>query len=193
MLGGLKAKGFTIIELLVVIVIIAILATFVIITYRGIQQRANNTQTLLALVDIVKGVQAYAQQNQKYPEDSANPGVLAMTCIGDDYEGNQCMDVSSGTPGACNGTLSMVKAAWFSNSVKTLLSKSPMPSKQKISCNGREIVGATYAANFESPGVSVILYFLAGDVSCGAPAGLTGSKTYSTSTETMCYIYLPTL
>lgn len=185
--------GFTIVELLIVIVIIAILATLVIIGYRGLQQRANNVQTVLALEDTVKAIQSYAQYNQKYPEDNTNPGVLAMTCIGDDYEDNKCMDVSSGSPGACNGTVSMVEASWFSNELKTLLNKSPMPSKQKISCNGRDIVGAVYAANFGSPGTSVILYFLAGDVSCSAPAGLMATKTYSTSSASMCVINLPTL
>ncbi len=193
MFGRAKTRGFTIVELLIVIVIIGILAALIIVTYSGIQQRANNAQTILALEDTIKAAQNYAQYNRKYPEDDANPGTLAMACIGDSYDGNKCLDVSSGSPGACNGTLSMVSASWFTNSIKTMISKSPMPSKQKISCNGRDIVGAIYAANFGSAGTSVILYYLAGDVSCSAPSGLTATKTYSTSSATMCSVYLPTL
>ncbi|HEY4160520.1 MAG TPA: type II secretion system protein [Candidatus Saccharimonadales bacterium] len=39
-----KSKGFTIVELLIVIVVIAILATLVIVTFTGIQQKARDSQ-----------------------------------------------------------------------------------------------------------------------------------------------------
>jgi prepilin-type N-terminal cleavage/methylation domain-containing protein len=39
----INKKGFTIVELLVVIVVIAILATISVTAYNGIQNRANNT------------------------------------------------------------------------------------------------------------------------------------------------------
>lgn len=42
-------RGFTIVELLIVIVIIAILATVTIVSYNGIQARAKNTKTVSAV------------------------------------------------------------------------------------------------------------------------------------------------
>lgn len=39
-----RSKGFTIVELLIVIVVIAILATLVIVTFTGIQQKARDSQ-----------------------------------------------------------------------------------------------------------------------------------------------------
>ena len=39
-----KSKGFTIVELLIVIVVIAILATLVIVTFTGIQQKARDSK-----------------------------------------------------------------------------------------------------------------------------------------------------
>ena len=41
-----KARGFTIVELLIVIVVISILAAITIVSYRGIQQDAKNTATI---------------------------------------------------------------------------------------------------------------------------------------------------
>lgn len=41
-----KQRGFTIVELLIVIVVIAILAAIVIVAYNGIQERAKITQTI---------------------------------------------------------------------------------------------------------------------------------------------------
>ena len=40
---GIKQKGFTIVELLIVIVVIAILAAITIVAFNGIQQRAKNS------------------------------------------------------------------------------------------------------------------------------------------------------
>jgi len=52
-----KQKGFTIVELLIVIVVIGILAAIVIMTYNGIQQRSRNTArvaTMSTMVDSFK-------------------------------------------------------------------------------------------------------------------------------------------
>jgi prepilin-type N-terminal cleavage/methylation domain-containing protein len=58
-----KQTGFTIVELLIVIVVIAILAAITVVAYNGIQRRAQISQFSSALNSYVKGVNAYYTTN----------------------------------------------------------------------------------------------------------------------------------
>src|SRR5256885_15932205 len=62
-----KQGGFTIVELLIVIVVIGILATLVIVTFTGIQQRARNTKRQTDINAIASHVEAYFADTGKYP------------------------------------------------------------------------------------------------------------------------------
>ncbi len=62
-----KQKGFTIVELLIVIVVIGILATLVIVTFAGIQQRARDTQRKTDINALQSHVEAYYAQTGTYP------------------------------------------------------------------------------------------------------------------------------
>ena len=62
-----KQDGFTIVELLIVIVIIGILATLVIVTFTGIQQRARNTKRQTDINAIASHVEAYFANSAQYP------------------------------------------------------------------------------------------------------------------------------
>lgn len=60
-------SGFTIVELLIVIVVIAILATIVIVAYNGVQTRAQNTARLTQLKDWQKIFELYKASEGDYP------------------------------------------------------------------------------------------------------------------------------
>jgi prepilin-type N-terminal cleavage/methylation domain-containing protein len=63
-----KQQGFTIVELLIVIVVIGILAALVITTFTGIQQKARNTERETDIKAMHGQVEAYyAQSGGKYP------------------------------------------------------------------------------------------------------------------------------
>jgi prepilin-type N-terminal cleavage/methylation domain-containing protein len=62
-----KQSGFTIVELLIVIVVIGILAALVITTFTGIQQKARDTERQTDIKAIYGQVEAYYAQNGKYP------------------------------------------------------------------------------------------------------------------------------
>jgi type II secretion system protein G len=64
-------KGFTIVELLIVIVVIGILAALVITTYNGIQQKGRNTERQTDLKALQGQLEAYYAQNGRYPTSGA--------------------------------------------------------------------------------------------------------------------------
>lgn len=62
-----KDRGFTIVELLVVIVVIGILATITIVSYTGITQKANTTKALANAQSAQNVAEVFAAQNNYYP------------------------------------------------------------------------------------------------------------------------------
>jgi prepilin-type N-terminal cleavage/methylation domain-containing protein len=60
-------RGFTIVELLIVIVVIGILAALVIVTYNGIQQKARDTERKTDIKALQGHMEAYWADNAKYP------------------------------------------------------------------------------------------------------------------------------
>lgn len=63
-----KANAFTIVELLIVIVVIAILAAISIVAYRGIQDRANSSSAQAAARQAATKIQIAFTENDEYPE-----------------------------------------------------------------------------------------------------------------------------
>lgn len=64
---NLKQKGFTIVELLIVIVVIGILAAITIVAYNGIQNRGKDAQTDSAVNQIKKALEIYMADESIYP------------------------------------------------------------------------------------------------------------------------------
>lgn len=85
-----QQNGFTIVELLIVIVVIAILAAITIVAYNGIQNRAVNQQTVTSVRAYYSAMIAYAVDNGAYPTGNS--------CLGpaEFYASNPCF-IGSGT------------------------------------------------------------------------------------------------
>ena len=62
-----KSRGFTIVELLVVIVVIGILATITIVSYTGITQKANSTKALSNAQSVLNVAEVFASAENFYP------------------------------------------------------------------------------------------------------------------------------
>ncbi len=64
---NLNGRGFTIVELLIVIVVIGILALLVITTYSGIQAKARNSKRQTDVQSLQTHLEAFFSQNGYYP------------------------------------------------------------------------------------------------------------------------------
>ena len=90
MMANTKERGFTLVELLIVIVVIAILAAITIVAYNGIQMRATNAARMQELVQWKKHFELYKVTYGAYP---------AMTtgetyCLGQGFTGGVCQNSS---------------------------------------------------------------------------------------------------
>ena len=109
-------KGFTIVELLIVIVVIGILAAITIVAYTGIQNRAKNSTAQSAASTLAKKAEAYFAENSQYPNTA---------------------DVITGT-GAQNGVTTTSTSTWYSaqgtaftTTASTTFTSATVPASEK--------------------------------------------------------------
>lgn len=76
-----KQRGFTIVELLIVIVVIGILAAIVIVAYNGVQSRARDSTRKYDIQHLQQSIAMFYAQNNYYPavQDMTNPTFRANT------------------------------------------------------------------------------------------------------------------
>lgn len=177
----MKSKGFTIVELLIVIVIIAILATLAIFSYTAVRDRAENTKTMNSVAAYARAIYAYAATNGSYPN-------FNYPCLG---KVMLCGNMTDAT-GACNSVGNATYVAGFDEAIATNATSLPEPSRQQMDCNGRQYMGAYYfSANGGKSGA--INYFLKGGSSCGVIGGTRLTGVYTTPTIVSCYVFMPDL
>ncbi|MDB5177773.1 MAG: hypothetical protein JWO61_156 [Candidatus Saccharibacteria bacterium] len=93
-------SGFTIVELLIVIVVIGILATIVIVAYNGVQDRARATAASSALTQASKKLAIYQVDNGGYPSTLSAAGVTNTNDVTYQYRttsSGYCVTATSGT------------------------------------------------------------------------------------------------
>lgn len=82
--GGQKA-GFTIVELLIVVVVIAVLATLTIVAYTNFSRRAIKNRATLEISSIARAVSLYHADKGSYPADVQRNIPVGIF----DYSGNE--------------------------------------------------------------------------------------------------------
>lgn len=79
-------KGFTLVELMVVITVIAILMTIAIVSFTRIQKQARDTKRKADVRTLETALQAYYTENQAYPlSTSATAATTALAGLAPNY------------------------------------------------------------------------------------------------------------
>lgn len=180
---AIKNKGFTIVELLIVIVVIGILAAITIVAYNGIQTRGENSKTISAVSAWAKGLQLYKIEKGGYP--------AINTCLGDTDT------YTSSNSGVCWGAApssTWVVQSTFLLAMKDFIGSSyPAPSNKNIHTDAAPYRGAMYyysavggeEIRAQFPGIS-------GLSNCPGISGLSPPYTWGAySNGAACYYKLP--
>lgn len=147
-----KKSGFTIVELLIVIVVIAILAAISIVAYQGIQQRANNTATISAVNQTLRAIQAYVGSNGSYP-----------LTVG----GTICVTTTSGCYGGAGAFPSNSTFNTNMSGIGTLPKSVPMSGSSRYGISYDYDAGRTLSGQSRP---AMLLYYLQGTYQqCGMP------------------------
>lgn len=180
-------SGFTIVELLIVVVVIGILAAITIVVYNGVQARAENTTTTAVVSAYVKAFTLYAADKGSYPSSATYP------CLGT-YANDECGRVTVTTPVCPNYTGRAIKNTAFDTEIAPYLgSNKPIGSKQTIDCSGDIYVGAHMGANASDPKVLYMQVFYKGDTACPSIGGIGSVSRSQSSNLTRCIMNMPTL
>lgn len=83
-----KQKGFTIVELLIVVVVIAILAAITIVAFNGIQNRAKETSVMSEVSQAVRKIESSksGSTTESYPSNASQAGVQNVTGLTYSYD-----------------------------------------------------------------------------------------------------------
>jgi prepilin-type N-terminal cleavage/methylation domain-containing protein len=115
-------SGFTIMELVIVIIVIGILMAITLVTYNGAQDRAKNAQTLSAVDQWLKALEIYRARNGSFP--------AMNSCLGANYLYTVSGAGASGV-GQCrqdDATTGVVDSAAFDALLVKYLSGNPTPA-----------------------------------------------------------------
>lgn len=110
------SSGFTIVELVLVIVVIGILAAIVMVSYNGIIQKARNSAMISSVSQYKKIIALYAVNNGQYPSS-----LTWMACLGTGYDDSD----GDGTPDCGDASYPAPEVAAFNDALRTVAGSLP--------------------------------------------------------------------
>lgn len=122
-------QGYTIVELLLVIVVVAILAAVVTVSYQGVQQRAENTKTKALVRQWEISMRLFQATNEKLPND--------WTCLGQTVDDFPEIASKAIEPGQCERNMVLINPSpdWTSEFKTVPTAGQTQPTYRLLSSN----------------------------------------------------------
>lgn len=138
-----QRNGFTIVELLIVIVVIAILAAITIVAYNGIQNRANNTV-------VQSDMKSFGTKLEQYYIDNGRPpaSVAELNSIGFPFATSSYQAIIYCTDGQDNFGISGRSTAvqgWYYTHLKPTVSSGSVGGTAAATCTTMGMMTYTFA------------------------------------------------
>lgn len=184
--GMKKTNGFTIVELLIVIVVIAILASISVVAYNGVQQRARTSQTTTALAAWIKGIKLYRTEKGVWPN--------GWVCLGSGYgygpSGTDATGVAQCRQDAAGSGL--IENTTFTNSVKPFMGNGiPTPAMVTGYLNDNQWRRGLSYAYGGGDGTQVYIFATyEGDITCPSAPGVESTSKSLWGGNTNCIYFL---
>jgi prepilin-type N-terminal cleavage/methylation domain-containing protein len=175
--ASLKTKhGFTIVELLIVIVVIAILAAITIVAFTGMQNRAKNQQTVSAVRTYYAALSSYAVKNNTLP--------AARACLGPAsfYTANPCY---------IGGSTYTWNSALY-DALAEVISNQPTTAPGTVSSSTITASGLFYDNQTGASGNGYIGFPIFSESTCPVVAGAELVSTSTMGAHMYCRIKTPT-
>lgn len=149
----MKQKGFTLLELLVVITLLAVLAVGALVAYDGIGENAEATATAFNTASLDRAVRNYRAVEQAYPDqwdNLAHPTLANQAAGGNasDFIAPQTKDVfgawnvSAATSAVQDAFFNVVENVWGMEELQHVTAVDPTVAPGKMHNEGSNIAGA---------------------------------------------------
>lgn len=92
-------RGFTIVEIIIVIVVIGILATVGIVSYGGMQARARDTERKADIDSMATALETYYEQSGRYPDHTTMAGLTGGSFLSQRGDGLRLPPAALTAPG----------------------------------------------------------------------------------------------
>ena len=143
-----KQTGFTIVELLIVVVVIAILASITIVSYNGISTRAKESAAQSAISQVLKKVSVHAISNgDTFPDTLAEAGITNGGSVAYQYSANNTSTPKGFCVTATVQGLSYHSAQSYTYTATTTQTLN-RPAPTVGACPGHSSGGAEVVTNF---------------------------------------------